>query len=138
MTVDPGALSALLDGSALRDSWREDAAVRALDRAESAVGTALRRLAGADDVDWVGGPAARYRCELEAVVDRTRAAHARLVAAVVAAEQHAQAVRRLGAVTLVAPRPLGDRRPAWSGGEPWGEPAGVGGRPTTVPQDRSP
>jgi hypothetical protein len=133
MTVDLGSLTASGAGSALHDSWREAAAVRALDRAETAVVAALRRLAEADEVDWVGGPAARYRCELEGVVDRTRAARALLAAAVRAAEEHALAVRRLGAVTLVGPPSIGDHRPPW----PWSEPVTAELR-SPVPSGRTP
>jgi hypothetical protein len=84
----------------LQDSWREEAAARALDRAHAAVTAALRRLAAAEDVEWVGGPAAGYRYELEDVTDRTRAAQARLVSAVRTTELHAAAVQRQGVLTL--------------------------------------
>jgi hypothetical protein len=103
MTVDPWGALGPVGTARLQDSWREAAAARALDRARDAVTAALRRLAVADDVEWVGGPAARYRAGLDDVADLTRAARVRLEAAVAAAEEHAAAVARLGAVALGAP-----------------------------------
>jgi hypothetical protein len=105
MTVDPWGGAGPVGMPTLQDSWREEAAARALDRAHGAVTAALRRIVTAEDVEWVGGPAARYRCELEDVADRTRAARARLEAAVRAAEDHAAAVRCRGAVALGGPSP---------------------------------
>jgi hypothetical protein len=128
MTVHPWLGAGPLGApTVLQDSWREAAAARALDRAHAAVAAALRRLAAAEDVEWVGGPAMRYRYELEDVTDRTRAARARLASAVRAAEEHAAVVQRQGALAL--------------GGPPsWPPSPGVGALPDdgTVPGPRRP
>ncbi|GAA2720869.1 hypothetical protein [Cellulomonas aerilata] len=132
MTVEPGSLLAPAHGSMLRESWREEAAARALDGAGEAVAAALRRIGEAADVEWVGGPAARYRDQLEDVAARTRTARACLSDAVRAAEEHARAVRLLGALTLAAPPTLADR---WSP-SPWSTPSGGGGQGLGAGQPR--